>query len=47
MKVTLCERCARPLWEELCAYCKGYTDGVKDTKGRKIKKELITPSQPR
>ena len=27
-EVKLCEKCARPLWENLCGYCRGREDGV-------------------
>lgn len=40
--VNLCNKCYRPLWENLCAYCKGYNQGVTDTKKRKINEEIFT-----
>lgn len=42
MKIELCGNCGRPLWENLCAYCRGYLDGVKDAKNRKINKEIVS-----
>lgn len=42
MKILLCEKCGRPLWEELCAYCRGYLNGVKDTKKRKIDTRIVS-----
>lgn len=41
MNVDLCNKCGRPLWNELCAYCRGYMDGVKDTKRRRINEEIV------
>ena len=44
MKVELCDVCARPLWNKLCPYCRGYANGKKET--LKNMREVILKIEP-
>jgi hypothetical protein len=46
----LCDDCARPMWKymdenrkltKLCLYCRGYKDGVNDTRNGKVNLDII------
>jgi len=37
-QVKLCNRCGRPLWEDLCIYCRGFLDGIIKTKQKGLGK---------